>query len=96
MSRTVGCYVLRDLLGCQRTDGHYEIKTSDVLEKVQKISEAQIQDICKAPVADAKSPARVSRVTSLFRTKSIQRCLNELSQLAHWAARHNYDTLVAA
>ena len=96
MSKTVGCYVLRDLLGCERNEGRYELKTQEVLDKVNKISEAQIQDICKAPVADTKSPARVRQVPSIFRTKSIQRCLNELSQLAHWAARHNYDTLVAA
>lgn len=96
MSKTVGCYVLRDLLGCERNEGRYELKTREVLEKVNKISEAQIQEICTAPVADKKSAARVNRVPSLFRTKSIQRCLNELSLLAQWAARHNYDTLVAA
>jgi hypothetical protein len=96
MSKTVGCYVLRDLLGCIRTDGRYEIKTSDVLEKVSNISEEQIQAICKAPVMDTKSPARVRRVSSPFRTKAIQRCIHELSQLALWAAKHHYDTLVAA
>jgi len=77
-------------------EGRYEIKASEVIKKVGTLSEEQIQNICKSPVVDPKSSNRVRQVASIFRTKSIQRCLSELGQLARWAVSHNYDTLVAA
>ena len=92
MSQTRGCQVLRDLLGYQRTNGHYEFTPEDLLKRVSMVTEDKMAACTASPV---KTPDGVRRTPSAVSMKAIRRCLEEIKQFGLWALNHNHERLAA-
>lgn len=95
MSRTRGTVVLRDLLCYQPVNGRYEFTADDLLKRVAAVTETRLAACTASPVREARSAAGVQRLPSPVSTSAVRRCLEEISQFANWALKHNYHRLAA-
>jgi hypothetical protein len=95
MSKTRGFVVLRDLLGYQPVGGRYEFEARELLERLGRITEAQIATCTASPVRDTGGAAGLQRRPSLISVKAVHRCLEEIREFAEWAAKHRFRRLAA-
>jgi hypothetical protein len=95
MSLISGCVVLRDLLGFAQRNGQFEMTPAELLKRIAAVTEDQIVRCSSSPMRDPGPKKSVKAVSNPITMRAIRRILEELTQLAQWAADHRYQRLLA-